>query len=299
MNTRTFIAGIFFALLLIGGSIAASTYYTARTIVETLPGRPILTKAVDLTERPIEYYMYRDLNAVTLAAPTTSRSNTIELVAGHLVVPNDYLNIYIVNPDYLGSGSKREDFIQVRVVSVATNTLRVDKFLGVNIELAHVVFANRVSINQNVVGTIDNPIRFELCVPGNQVWDLTRILPSMILSGQPDDAKFGDQPALTNGVFYGFESDLADGYVISIIDNAGFRATAYDVQYTARAGGSGSWGLSTRKSFAGPDKYGVAIRLEGYRNDCFVKYVSDDLSLLLQFNDKMMGHRADEEVIVE
>lgn len=278
------------ALTLIALTAIAATYTTAVTYVKTAPGDSVDVFLQDQTTPPVEYYLYRELDSFTIAQAAASRTNTLELVAGHAVTPGDFLNIYQEDTDFEGTGTTRKSFIQPEVISVATNTIRLDRFIGFDLDPAYVVSSDRVEVDIVSVGTLDNPIKYELCVPDNLIWDLTRIMPSMILGGAPDDGLFGSLPALTNGIAYGFESDAFDSYLINTKTNSDFRATAFDVSYTARSGGQGSWGMNVRKSFAGPDKYGVAIRLAGETSDCFVLYVQDDLTGINQFRAKIMGH---------
>jgi hypothetical protein len=253
----------------------------------------------DQTTIPVEYLMYQELNDVTFAAPVGSRENTLTLVAGHNMAVGDFINIYQIDTNFLGAGLTRRSFQQLEAVSVVTNTIRTDKYMGFDLDPAKVVFAKRVSVDQNVLGTIDAPVKFELCVPPDLTWDLTRIMPTMVLAGQPDDGLFGDITALTNGVMYGFESDIFDTYLLSIKANAGYKASAFDVNYSARSGGGGSWGMVVRKSFSGEDKWGVTIRLVSDTNDCFVKYVQDDLRLINVFRDKLMGHNTSDSPNIE
>ena len=289
MKTKSFVIGILFALTLAIAGLAG-TYNTAKTWVQTAPGDSVDVFIQDQTTIPVEYLMYRELNDVTITTAVGSRENTLILLAGHAMTVGDFINVYHVDDNFLGIGATRYSYQQLEAVSVVSNTIRTDKYMGFDLDPTKVVFAKRVTVEQDVLGTIDAPIKFELCVPPDLIWDLTRIIPIMVLATQPDDGLFGDIAALTNGVIYGFESDIFDAYLISIKANAGYKATAYDVNYAARSGGQGSWGMVVRKSFSGRDKYGVTIRLENETNDCFVKYVQDDLTGINVFRDKLMGH---------
>jgi len=246
----------------------------------------------DQTTPPVEYFLTRVLNAVVITSTQLAKTNTITLQAGHAVVIGDLIEIYneeIISPEFT---LKR--FAQLRVVSVATNVIRFGSFIGFDTSPATIQFSNRTSFNMNVVGTLDVPVRFRMGPPNGFKWDLTRTILAMILEGQPDDSDFGDQDALTNGIFFGFEGDLVEDYLVNILSNAGFRGTAYDVNYIVRSQPAGSWGLSMRKSFSGADKYGVVIRLEGENNDEFVMYIQDDLSDIIEFGVKVMGHIVDD-----
>jgi hypothetical protein len=304
MKVPAFLMGVLFGLLLLVGGLAAESVFTALggannpVNVVTPPGGAADVFVQDQTTVPVEYLMYRELNDITITAPVGSRENTLVLSPGHGMVAGDFVNVYQVDNNFLGIGATRYSFQQLEAVSVVVDTIRTDKYMGFDLDPAKVVFAKRVSVEQNVLGTIDAPVKFELCVPPDLVWDLTRIMPTMVLATQPDDGLFGDIAALTNGVIYGFESDVFDSYLLSIKANAGYKASAFDVNYSARSGGSGSWGMVVRKSFSGADKYGVTIRLESGTTDCFVKYVQDDLTGLNIFRDKLMGHNTSDSPLV-
>lgn len=252
-------------------------------------GIPLETLSQDPTTPPIEYFLTRVLNDVVITSSQAARTNTVTLEAGHLVVVGDLIEIY--NEDAVTiPGMVLKRFAQLRVVSVATNVIRFGQFIGFATSPSTIQFSKRTSFNMNVLGTLDTPVRFRMGPPNGFKWDLTRIIIGMILAGQPDDSDFGDGDQLTNGIFFGFEGDLAEDYLVNILANSGFRGTAYDVNYIVRSQPAGSWGLSVRKSFSGPDKYGVVIRLEGENNDEFVMYVQDDLTDFIEFGMKVMGH---------
>jgi hypothetical protein len=242
----------------------------------------------DQTTPPIEYFLTQLVNAVTITTAQAETDNTIILQAGHGVLEGELIEIY--SEETLGSGEVFKRFIQVRVVDVATNTIRIGQFIGFALDPANIVFSNRVTDDLNVLGSLASPKRFRMGPPNGFKWDLTRLMVAMILDSLPDDGLFGNVAQLTNGIFFGFEGDESKNYLVNIFANAGFRSTAYDVNYATRSVPAGSYGLSVRKTFAGRDKYGVAIRLFGETNDEFVMYVQDDLTDLVEFKIKIMGH---------
>lgn len=242
----------------------------------------------DQTTPPIEYFLTRYLNDVVITSTALAKTRVINLQAGHGFQPQDFIEIYTELP--VNGFFKR--FEQLRVVSVTATSITVGQYLGIDINPADVVFSRRVTADLNVDGSVTEQ-RFSLGAPNGLKWDLTRTIGSMILSGQPDDGLFGNLPALTNGIFFGFENDITQQYLVNIIANAGLRATAYDVTYTTRTVPLGSYGVTYRKSFSGQDKFGVAIRLEGFTNDEFVCYVQDDLTGLIEFRIKVMGHEVE------
>lgn len=243
----------------------------------------------DQTTPPIEYFLTRELNDVVITNELIRTSNRIELQSGHGFVVDDFIEIY--NEDSITPNITLKRYAQLRVVVVDTDTIYVGNYLGFNVDSESLIFSKRTSGNMAVLGSIEAPVKFSVGPPNGLKWDLTRTIVSMVLDSQPDDSEFGDiVGGLTNGIFYGFEGDLFSEYLINIRINSEFRGTAYDVTYQSRSVPTGSYGLCMRKSFAGQDKYGVAIRLNGPNNDRFVIYIQDDLTDIAEFNQKIMGH---------
>ena len=260
--------------------------------VDNVKGESVDVLIQDPTTPPVEYVLTQELNDVVILNAQSAKDNILVLQAGHNVVPGNYIEVY--NEKFIGGYGLLKRFAQLYVVSVNVNTIRTALFIGFDIDPtaspSTIKFSKRMTANLNVSGTIDAPQRFRIGPPNGFKWDLTRTNLGMVLTSNPDDNLFGNLTALVNGIFFGFEGDEAVEYLVDIRRNAGFRGTAYDVTYTTRSSGGGSWGLSMRKSFAGSSKYGVAIRLFGETHDEFVMYIQDDLTLLTEFGLKIMGH---------
>ena len=235
---------------------------------------------------PVEYFLTQSLNDVTIVSPAGAKTKILELSPGHGVVIGNYIEIYSETP--IGELILKR-FVQLCVVDVNINTITVQPFIGSDLDPVNVLSAVRVTRAMNVDGSI-TPVRFSIGPPNGIKWDLTRTMIVMVTGSNPDDALYGDLPQLANGVFFGFENDFTQDYLVNIQANAGYRGTAYDVNYTTRSSGSGDFGVSVRKSFAGREHYGVTIRLEGPTNDEFVVYVNDSLLGLTEHGQKVMGH---------
>lgn len=242
----------------------------------------------DQTTFPIEQYLSYKLNDVIVTADIPTKSRTILLQAGHSFIVGEYIEICHL------SGGFRPVCYHSRVTSVSALSITVGKPIGFPIVVSNILSAKRTTTNLNVDGSV-TPFKFDIEPPnGTARWDLTRTIMTLQCSGQPDDSKFGDiAGGILNGIYFGIENDRFNGYLVNIIDNAGFRGMAYDVIYVARTLPAGSYGIAIRKTFAGQEKYGVAIRLNGAINEKFVCYVQDNLSTLLEFRIKLMGHEVD------
>jgi hypothetical protein len=261
----------------------------------------IAVNVQDQTSPAFEHYLYNITQSVTVLGDYSIQDNQITFDTGHgFTIPtgfvNDYLVLMYIDEDQPTAALKYR-FYQARVVSVAGDVVSFAVPLGFDIINSKIDSAYRVNVNMALaVGSLSSPVKF-FTTPVNGVqWDSTRIMIDMITESSPDDGKFGGGPALTNGLFFGFES-LATNFfefLVNIQDNGDFRSTAYDVNYTSRTVPAGSYGVSTRKSFAGQDKFGVAVRLNGETDDEFVSYVQDDLTAtgqdLSRLRIKIMGH---------
>lgn len=119
--------------------------------------------------------------------------------------------------------------------------------------------------------------------------DITRLIFSMVLeNGAPDDAKFGD---IAGGITRGLVCRKTDGTtrnIFNVKDNGELAAISYDLTYTTRSGGSGSWGMRCRYTFAGQEKQGVVIRLGA--GEKLEMLIDDDLSSISRFWVIAEGH---------
>ncbi len=248
----------------------------------------------DQTTAPIENFLYLELNSVTITGTSAKGTNVLTLSAGHNFVnplgfERDYLNIHYVDESLPGKTGIR--FNQFAVTDVTGNDITINPKLPYDLIPAKVETSMRVTVNMNLSGTDADPIKFETSPPNGQKWHITRILPDMILGTAGDDGKFGNiASGLSNGEYLGVEGDNFTDYHVALFDNGDLRGTAFDLIYVGRSGGQGDYGLGTRKTYAGPEKSGVAIPLNGSNNDKFVKYTQDDLTSLLRYRIKVDGH---------
>ena len=253
----------------------------------------------DQTSPAFEHYLYEILNAVVIANNSAKGANQLTLSGGHNFVDPlnfavDYIVIHYIDQDQPTDALKYR-FYQGRVIDVTANVIDLGIHIPFAIDTTKIDAAWRVNTNMALaVGTFANPVRF-FTTPVNGIkLDMTRVMIDMIATAEADDGKFGGGTPLVNGMFFGFEGDNFTEYLVNIIDNGGFRSTAFDVNYTARTVPAGSYGVSTRKTFSGQDKYGVTIRLDGSAHDQFVAYIQDDMTLSARELDRLrikaMGH---------
>jgi len=142
-------------------------------------------------------------------------------------------------------------------------------------------------IDMNVNGAVTRQV-FEIDGPaaGFEI-DITRIIFTMTLTTAGDDGKFGNIAAVTNGLVIRKIDGEYRNYMTAK-DNGEIAAHCYDLTYTIRSGGGGSYGLRARWTFASPGKMGVAIRLGA--GEKLEALVQDDLTGLGRFRILVQGH---------
>jgi len=128
---------------------------------------------------------------------------------------------------------------------------------------------------------------FELDPPYGTVWQLTRILPTIIDGTVMDDAKFGGISALTNGVTLKATTEAGRVAIFgNWKSNQDLKLDMYDVGYSDKAP-AGSYGLSGRWTFTNAE---VVAELDGDDADQKMEIlIQDDLTDLIDFRVKAQG----------
>lgn len=223
----------------------------------------------------IDYYLCIQLFELELAVDAVIDEYTVQVVDGTSVVNGTYVCM-----------QEGERAFQAQVISGGgTNTLTIDTPLDFS-------FTTEASVSNrtpqlNVDGSVTPVIATLGPIPCNS-WDITRVIMSMTHAASGDDGKFGGITALTNGIV--LRKSNGDHHTIfNAKTNGELRERMYDVTYNDKAP-AGTYGTSTRRSFAGPDKNGVTIRLDGDKGDKLEILIQDDLTTLTSFRVVAQGH---------
>lgn len=130
--------------------------------------------------------------------------------------------------------------------------------------------------------------------PSGVKWDITRIMIGMTASATMDDSKFGSLTALTNGIVLR-RSDSSNHNIFVASDNGGLAERMYDAEYPDKVP-AGVYAFRARRTFAGQDKNGVVIRLDGDNGDELQLLIQDNLSggTLTKFAVVAQGHEVDD-----
>lgn len=184
----------------------------------------------------------------------------------------------------------------VNVVSLGGNQFNITMDTPLDYAFTTSGGCSLTSTNLAVDGSV-TPITFKITPSGlndDVSWDITRFI--LLFGGDgigaqndaPDDGDFGVTTALTNGVVI----RSVDGITKNLFNaktNGDFRARAYDMTYTDISK-SNLYTVATRRSFSGPDKNGVTIRLNAITNDSLEFIVQDDLTEMSGGQMIVQGH---------
>jgi len=143
------------------------------------------------------------------------------------------------------------------------------------------------STSLNVNGSV-TPVSFYISPPVDTMWDITRILLNMSDIASGDEATFGGQNALTNGIVLRVVHSEDTNNIFNSKTNGMFSLRNFDMVYTA-ADKFGVYGFKTRRTFNGQDKNGVTARLLG-PDDKIEIIIQDDLTGLSEFKICAQGH---------
>lgn len=231
----------------------------------------------DQTSPIIDFYLMQELEDLTLA-------NTAVIDSYELTV-TDASNFTV--GEYVGIQEGVNNF-QAQVQSIAVNTLTLDTPLDFAYSTsAQIKRKNReLAVNGSVT-----PVILRLGPTSGVAWDITRVVGSIVDNNNPDDTKFGGiSGGITNGIVLRSKGDLSTNIIFNTKTNGELAERMFDVNYSDRAGGAGSYGVRFKRTFAGQDKNGVVIRLDGDNNDEFQMIVQDDLTSLSSFHIVVQGH---------
>ena len=115
----------------------------------------------------------------------------------------------------------------------------------------------------NKLGTLASPQEYIIRPNVDQIIHVTRIILTMTHSTLGDDGLFGDLPPLTNGFLVRANVNGQYGTFTNWKTNEKVASDMYDLRYTTRASGGGTYGTVGRGSFY---KLGVVVmNLRRYR----------------------------------
>lgn len=229
---------------------------------------------------PIDGLLGKSLGFTTVAVETAIDDITVELTSAAAASIGDRIVLVETDPD-----PEPGKFYIGIILGIAVNVVTLDT----PINFAYII--GTIALIRNSDLAVDGSVTTQLFDfprgPGVISIDIVRFIIVMECTGAPDDSKFGDLAALTNGVV--LRKNGLDGIqnFWNFKSNGDIAAFSYDVTYSDKAG-AGNHGVRSRLSYGGQDKHGVVIRLAP--NEALEFLVQDDLSGLVKFTVTVQGH---------
>lgn len=182
------------------------------------------------------------------------------------------------------------NFYQGIIIASVANSTNWDITLDSQLDFAFTVVGGCTERNINMaVDGSATPVEFVLS-PSNltagTTWDITRIIGIILDSQAMDDGLFGALPKLTNGVLLRIENGVTNN-LMNWKTNGEIRLRCFDALYDDKAP-AGQYGFSFRKTYAGPSKVGVTLRIDV--TGVIKIIIQDNLTGLDQFYIMAQGH---------
>lgn len=236
---------------------------------------PLDVNVQDQSTDIVDYYLCKYIRDLSLSIDAVVNEYTITVADATLVSVGSYVCL-----------QENSRAFQAQILSIAGNVLTLDTPLDYGFTTS--ASAQERTPDLNLDGSV-TPISASLQPAPGTKWDITRILLVMTHTSAGDDARFGN---IENGLTKGIVLRKSDGIhhtIFNAKNNGDIRIRAFDVVYSDKAGG-GLFSTSMRRSFAGQDKNGVVMRLDGDSNEKIEVLIQDDLSSLSSFKVVAQGH---------
>lgn len=175
------------------------------------------------------------------------------------------------------------------ILNIVSNTITLDTPIDFAFEIGDTAVCNTRDLNVN--GSV-TPKIFSIQEGGiggigsTISIDITRIMLHITDDVAMDDSRFGGITALTNGVVFRSVGGITKNY-FNIKNNGELSHLNFDTRYADRAP-AGFFGISSRLTYAGQSKHGVAVRLTP--GDSLQIIIQDDLTALASFRIIAQGH---------
>lgn len=227
------------------------------------------------TQEISKFLVLPEIETALLVIPTSINDTTVTLTSGHGATVGKTLCL---------RGSQR--FFQAEIIAVVGNVLTLDYPLDFTFPITTDVCIGEKSLALS--GSISVPQIFRARPPKGVKWEISRIHIFMLDATIMDDGKFAGGSALVNGMVFRTINGITQNH-FNLKTNGDIGLETFDLNYTLKAP-AGFYGLRARRTYAGPDKSGVALFLDGDTNDELQVLVRDNLSLITSIQMKVQGH---------
>ena len=230
----------------------------------------------------LDFFLMNIQGTFTPLSDTVINTRVFTASPGHGISIGDTINFY--------EGVK---FSQFLVLDVVGDVITIDS----PFDLAYTPAStnSRGIVNMNVNGSV-TPVVFSIgpippTAPATKnQWDVTRFMFVIQDGSSMDSSMFGTiSGGLTNGIVIRQKNGFYKNY-FNVKTNGDWGLRAYDMSFDDRAGGGGSYFFRARRTFAGPSKTGVTIRIKGEDSDFFEIVIQDDLTSLEDVVSVTQGH---------
>lgn len=222
----------------------------------------------DQTTPNVNLAFHRNLQTVTLASNTVLDSHTATFETGHGFVNG-------ATPAHSLCLQEVQNFTQLNVLGVAGDVVTFDSpFDHIYTPAANAI---RHTFDMRFIGSPGSPGTYIIKPIDGQKWDITRVI--FIIestANNMDFTKFGSINPITNGcVFRKKDGDRQN--IFNWKTNGDLINRSFDHIFQEKTGGGGS-GFVARITFAGQNKQGIAIRLDGSLGEELQVLIQDDLT---------------------
>jgi len=233
----------------------------------------------DATTNIIDYYVPIPKEILELSQTPIVGSYIVDVVDASNVIVGDYIVIKYGLRAY-----------QAQVLSINVNELTMDTPIDCSCSLDAIIESR--TINLAVDGSV-SPVVADFAPPPGAVVDINVIGFFMLDEDDMDDGTFGGIPELTKGVVLRKRLDSSGYITIFNAKTNGDLSKRAVMNYTDKAP-AGQYGLRASKYMNGQGGNGVAIRLDGGKDESLQLIIQDDLTGLISFTAVARGHIVDQ-----
>lgn len=239
----------------------------------------------DVHDVPVNELFHRHTGVdTTLAAPALAGATSITVVNDTGFADG---NTFQIEETVDGVTAIEVTFPTI-VSGVGTNTFILDRPLDNT--FGDTATVEVVTTDMAVLGTIADPVAFQLIPDSVQEWHIVRFLLGMTLDTAADDSRFGNiAGGLPNGCILRAYDGATDRHrtFTNWKTNLDIKMDMFDLLYTDKAG-AGNFGVNGRGSIR--DGTGATPKLNGLNGSYLELLIQDDLTGLILFNLKGQGH---------
>lgn len=231
----------------------------------------------DQTSQPIDVWFTEDKGQATSLLPVTQGDFFVTWEPGHSIVVGDVIE-----------ARTAENYVQTEVIGQVGDVSEVNIPFSRDFPVGTTVDVGNP--NLNVLGSTVAIRTFRIAPSTLQEIDITRMIFSFQDNLAMDFSGFASIAPLTIGCVLRYKN--SDGTFTNLFNwrtNGEIIDRSFDHTFQSKVGG-GDFGFVARSTWAGQEKRGVTIRLDGALAEELELLVMDDLSTINKFKAIAQGH---------